>query len=108
MTLTELTETITRKKYLEAQAELDSVLRSRDATTQQKRAALDAMDELDRQFLRRTTESIAARTAQFKEFTVHLQTVIDTIERAGSPIDTIKRLRALAEEANELLERAGA
>lgn len=99
-----LTETITQQTYLDAQSELEAVLRSRTASRQQKRAALDAMDELDRSFLRQTTASLEARTAQFRTFIGRMQDVIEAIESAGSPFAALKRLKKSVDEARELLE----
>lgn len=98
-----LTDEITQRMYLEAQSELEAVLRSRAASRQQKRAALDAMDELDRKFLRQTTTSLEARTKQFKQFIGEMQSIVEAIENAGSPFKALRRLKEIVDEANDIL-----
>jgi recombinational DNA repair ATPase RecF len=98
-----LTDDMTQQTYLEAQAELNAVLRSRVASIEQKRAALDAMEELDRKFIRKTTASLEARTKQFKAFIRQMNEVIASIEGAGSPFKSLKRLKEIVDNANDIL-----
>jgi recombinational DNA repair ATPase RecF len=102
-----LTEAVTQQKYLDAQSELDAILRSRTASRQQKRAALDALDELDRRFLRRTMSSLESRTQRFREFIEHMQHVVNAIERAGSPLKTLARLKKIVAEAADIMNENG-
>jgi recombinational DNA repair ATPase RecF len=103
-----LTEKLTQQIYLDALSELEAVLRSRTASREQKRAALDAMDDLDRRFIRKTTDSLEARTEQFRKFTKAMAEVVAAIENAGSPFAALKRLKKLVNHANDILHNEDA
>ena len=100
-----LTDEITQQKYLEAQSVLEAVLRSRVASRDQKRAALDSMDELDRRFLNKTMASLEARTKQFRQFIRQMESIVEEIEGRGSPFEALKRLKGIVDDANNMLDR---
>lgn len=97
------TQQTDRALYLNAHAQFESILRSRKSTTQQKRAALDAMDDLDRDYLSQAAHNLQQSTAQMQQFITLIEDIVAALEAQQQPLDAIDRLREIIEQANHVL-----
>jgi hypothetical protein len=81
---------------------LSAIIRSRNASPEQKEAAKAARADLSLKFTQQAIEAIDERTVLFQEFITAMENIINEIGR-DSPLEGLKTLTKIVDDSKDLL-----
>ena len=93
------------KAYKAASAALSAIIRSDDATDEEREAATEKRTDLTMNFIGKAIEEIGARTARFQQFINEMEDLIKKFD-PDTIVDGIVQLQGVVDEAAKLVKAA--
>lgn len=92
-------------EYEKAKDALNDIIRSPNATQDQKDAAESARDDVISNFIQQNVDDVNARTAMFQNFITQMEQVLNDIGK-NSPLSALQQLQGVVDQAKTLLPGA--